>query len=252
MMLQGLIFDVDGTLADTETAHLAAFNRAFDEEGLGWHWESAQYLQLLEISGGKERILHFWRQVQPDLRDLDGNSLHEVIARIHALKTAFYEQAVTDGGVHLREGVLPLIELAHAGGLRLAIATTTSPVNITALLRKAIGLHWRDYFLVIEDASTAPNKKPHPQVYLNTLQRLGLAARQCLAVEDSANGLRAASAAGLATLITPNAYTQHQDFSGACQVLADLRQVTLAQLDAWLAQHHGKANNRIKKKEKHT
>ena len=128
--LQALIFDVDGTLADTESAHRAAFNHAFAEVSMGWHWDEALYIQLLDVSGGKERILHYWQQVQPDLKDIDGAGVQDTVARMHELKTAAYERAVQDGAVQLRPGVLPLIESAYQDGLRLAIATTTSPVNI--------------------------------------------------------------------------------------------------------------------------
>lgn len=237
-MLQALIFDVDGTLADTEMAHLAAFNHAFAEAGMGWHWDVAQYTELLRISGGKERLRHFWQQQQPDIKALNHNALNDTIARLHELKTAAYEQAVQRGDVQMRPGVLTLIKQAAAAGLQLAIATTTSPVNIAALLRKAIGADWMDYFLVLEDASTAPQKKPHPQAYLQTLARLKLPADQCLAFEDSENGLRAALAAGLPTLITPNAFTQHHDFTGAMRVLPDLDGMTVAQLRALYAAHH--------------
>ncbi|MEY4364193.1 MAG: hypothetical protein RLZZ24_1545 [Pseudomonadota bacterium] len=237
-MLQALIFDVDGTLADTEMAHLAAFNHAFAEAGMGWHWDVAQYTELLRISGGKERLRHFWQQQQPDIKALNHNALNDTIARLHELKTAAYEQAVQRGDVQMRPGVLALIKEAAAAGLQLAIATTTSPVNIAALLRKAIGADWMDYFLVLEDASTAPQKKPHPQAYLQTLARLKLPADQCLAFEDSENGLRAALAAGLPTLITPNAFTQHHDFTGAMRVLPDLDGMTVAQLRALYAAHH--------------
>jgi beta-phosphoglucomutase-like phosphatase (HAD superfamily) len=131
--------------------------------------------------------------------------------------------------VQLRPGVLRLIESANQEGLRLAIATTTSPVNIGALLRSAIGPDWRYYFMVIEDASTAPRKKPHPQVYLQTLKRLQLPATECLAFEDSANGLKAA-------LITPNRFTARHDFTGALRVLPSLQSVTVAQLRVWHAE----------------
>lgn len=234
--LQALIFDVDGTLADTEHAHLAAFNTAFAQAGFDWHWDLPLYTQLLEVSGGKERLLHYWRTVQPDLKDIDGNGLRDSIDQLHALKTAAYEAAVLTGTVPLRPGVLKLIEAAHRDGLTLAIATTTSPVNIAALLRAAIGAEWARYFAVVEDASTAPRKKPDPQVYQQTLQRLGLPAAACVAVEDSANGLRAATAAGLATLITPNPFTAHHDFSGALRVLPSLLDVGVAHLRVWHAE----------------
>lgn len=232
-MLKSLIFDVDGTLADTESAHRAAFNQAFLEVGKDWVWDEPLYTRLLEISGGKERILQYWREVQPDLRDIGGNGVRDTVARIHELKTAAYERVVQEGAVQLRPGVLRLIEAAYQEGLQLAIATTTSPVNIAALLRSAIGHDWGQYFFVIEDASTAPNKKPHPQVYLQTLKRLQLPASECLAFEDSSNGLRAAMTSGLATVVTPNRFTSHHDFSGALRVLPDLSGVTLKQLRDW-------------------
>lgn len=233
LMLKALIFDVDGTLADTESAHLAAFNHAFAEQGLDWHWDVALYTSLLEISGGKERILHYWKHVHPDMKDIDGSGLRDTIDHLHALKTASYEAAVQGGAVQLRPGVLALIQQAHQQGLRLAIATTTSPVNIAVLLRNAIGPDWKDLFIVIEDASTAPKKKPHPQVYVQTLTRLGLPSGACLALEDSSNGLRAAVAAGIKTIITPNNFTSHHDFTGALRVLPNLEGVSVEQLRTW-------------------
>jgi len=238
-MLQALIFDVDGTLADTESTHRAAFNHAFAEEGLEWVWDQALYTELLEISGGKERIAHYWKRTRGDIVGIDAHALQDTIARLHELKTAAYEGMVNDGQVSLRPGVLRLIESAHEQGLALAIATTTSPVNIAALLRKAIGPHWRALFGVVEDASTAPIKKPHPQVYLQTLQRMGMAVARCIALEDSGNGLKAALAAGLPTVITPNRFTQHHDFAGAMRIVPDLAGTTVADLRIWHAQATG-------------
>jgi beta-phosphoglucomutase-like phosphatase (HAD superfamily) len=208
--LQALIFDVDGTLADTESAHRAAFNQAFAEVGRDWFWDEALYTRLLEISGGKERMLHYWRELQPDLKDINSAGVQDTVERMHAIKTAAYERAVQDGAVQLRPGVLRLIESANQEGLRLAIATTTSPVNIGALLRSAIGPDWRYYFMV--------------------------PATGCLAFEDSANGLKAATGAGLATLVTPNSFTAHHDFTAALRVLPSLQGVTVAQLRVWHAE----------------
>jgi len=232
-MLNALIFDVDGTLADTEAVHRRAFNLAFSEVGQDWTWDDETYCRLLQISGGKERILHYWREVQPEVVELNAYAIGESVDRMHALKTAAYERLVQDGAVELRPGVLHLIESANSAGLRLAIATTTTPLNIATLLRKAIGPDWRSYFQVIEDASTAPVKKPHPQVYLQTLSRMQIHPRECLAFEDSFNGLHSATSAGLKTLITPTRYTEGQDFSCALRILPSLAGINVCELREW-------------------
>jgi HAD superfamily hydrolase (TIGR01509 family) len=232
--LKALVFDVDGTLAETERAHLAAFNHAFAQEGMDWHWDEARYTELLEISGGKERLLHHWRTTCGEMVDVSGSGVLETVQRLHDLKTAAYEAMINSGAVQLRPGVLDLMEEARTLGLALAIATTTSPVNVAALLRREMGAHWRLNFSVIADASSAPIKKPHPQVYHHVLQAMKTATRDCLAFEDSANGLLAATGAGIATVITPTHFTAHQDFRAALRVLPSLRGVRVRDLQAWL------------------
>ena len=239
--LQALIFDVDGTLADTEAVHLQCFNEAFAQEGMPWHWTEQDYTRLLEISGGKERMLHHWKQVEPDVKELEPGARAQVVARLHELKTAAYEARVSAGEVPLRPGVLSLMEAAQRAGWTLAIATTTSPVNIGALLRPVLGPDWRLHFAAIGDASTAPLKKPHPQVYQQVLREIGKPAGACIALEDSQNGLRAATAAGVAAVVTPTRYTAHQDFSGALVVRPDLQGVTPALLRKWLHERRAEA-----------
>lgn len=239
--LQALIFDVDGTLADTERAHRAAFNHAFAEAGLDWHWDEPLYTRLLDVSGGKERILHYWKTIRGGVLDVSGSGVADTVQRLHDLKTAAYEAMVNSGAVSLRPGVLELIGQARAQGMGVAIATTTSPVNIAALLRRGMGADWRLNFSVIADASTAPVKKPHPQVYLQALDAMNLPAAACLAFEDSSNGLRAATGAGLATIVTPTRFTRDHDFSGALRVLDDLAGVGVAALREWRALPAGAA-----------
>jgi HAD superfamily hydrolase (TIGR01509 family) len=201
--------------------------------GMDWRWDVPLYTRLLAVSGGKERIKAFWQTLGTQPKDITGAGMQETIDHLHEIKTAAYEQAVQDGAVQMRPGVLALLSAARAAGLQLAIATTTSPVNIAALLRQAIGPDWKQHFLVIEDASTAPRKKPDPMVYQQTLSRLGLAPEHCLAFEDSENGLRAAVAAGLSTVITPNDFTADHDFKGALRIVPSLNGVGLAQLREW-------------------
>jgi HAD superfamily hydrolase (TIGR01509 family) len=221
--MQALIFDVDGTLADTESVHLQAFNAAFAEAGLDWFWDEALYSGLLKVAGGKERLLHYWRVAGLEGADGPGAAgVIDVIEAVHAIKTRHYATRVRDGSVPLRPGIARLIAEAQAAALPVAIATTTTPANLDALLHAPFGPAWRERFAVVCDAGTTPVKKPAPDVYLDVLRQLGLKGRDCVAFEDSANGLRAARAAGIPTVVTPSAYTSRENFDGALAVLPDL------------------------------
>ena len=220
-MLQALIFDVDGTLADTERdGHRVAFNAAFKDAGLPWHWDVTLYGELLAVTGGKERMLHYARQYAPELAAKAG--FDTLMRKLHVLKTEYYVQLVHAGHVPLRPGVGPLLRAARTSGLRLAIATTTSPENVSALLRASLAPDAESWFDVIGAGDVVPAKKPAPDIYLWVLERLGLPADDCLAFEDSGNGLKAALGAGLATVVTDGEYTHGHDFSGAHAVLSDL------------------------------
>jgi len=219
--LRALIFDVDGTLADTERdGHRPAFNAAFAGAGLGWHWDAETYGELLAVAGGKERIRHYAARYDPQRAADPG--FGATVAGLHAAKTRHYLDHVAAGRVPLRPGVAALIGAARRQGLRLAIATTTTPDNVEALLRATLGPEACSWFSVIGAGDVVPAKKPAPDIYRWVLERLGLDAADCLAVEDSALGLAAASPAGLRCLVTPNAYTAGQDFSRAWMLRASL------------------------------
>ena len=250
--MKALIFDVDGTLADTESAHREAFNTAFREVGLDWHWDASLYARLLDVTGGKERLQHYWQQIDP--MHAGASQTKATIDAVHTRKTRHYDALVGSGQLPLRPGILRLIRAAGAAGMPIAIATTTTPANVDALLRTPFGSNWRALFACVCDAHSAVNKKPAPDVYLAALAALaplGVHAADCIAFEDSYNGLQAACAAGIATVVTPTAYTRDQQFGGALVQLphlgdpeqpletpvpgADVRWVDLAALRRW---HH--------------
>lgn len=212
--LKALLWDVDGTLADTEEdGHRVAINRAFAETGLNWYWDSELYRELLRVTGGKERIKHYIERYQPVFDappDLDG-----WIADLHRLKTRHYLEIVQSGQLPLRPGVKRLLTEAHQAGLILAIVTTTSPENVTTLLRQQLGESALDWFALIAAGDCVPHKKPAPDIYHYALAQLHLSPQQCLAIEDSENGILAAQGAGIATLITHNEYTRDHAFPGA-------------------------------------
>jgi len=221
MRLQALIFDVDGTLADTERdGHRPAFNAAFAGAGLPWRWDETLYGDLLGVTGGKERIRHFaQRHAAEFLARPDADA---AVRELHAAKTRHYLAHLAAGAIPLRPGVARLLQEAWECGLRLAIATTTTPENVTQLLLSTLGAEGARRFEVIGAGDVVERKKPAPDIYRWVLQKLDLPAAACLAVEDSAHGLAASLGAGIATVVTVSEYTRDQDFRGATAVLSDL------------------------------
>jgi HAD superfamily hydrolase (TIGR01509 family) len=218
--IQALIFDVDGTLADTEEAHRVAFNLAFERHRLGWTWSRTEYRSLLAINGGKERIASYIHSLP--LGEAWRQGLRERVPLIHADKTKFYGSLVRDGGVPLRDGVVRLLAEAQRAGCRLAIASTTTAVNVTHLLQAALGQRGLAMFSVIACGDQVRAKKPAPDIYQLALRKLGVSADRAVAFEDSLNGLRAATAAGLWTVVTPTLWTDGGDFSAAGLLLPRL------------------------------
>ena len=220
-MLKALLFDVDGTLAETERdGHRVAFNQAFRAAGLDWDWDVSLYGKLLAITGGKERIRYFINEYQPPYPpQTDENAW---IKSLHKAKTDHYLALLAQGAIPLRPGVRRLLDEARAKGLRLAIATTTTPENVTGLLEATLGKASLDWFEVIAAGDIVPKKKPAGDIYTYTLNAMNLRAEECLAIEDSANGVRSALEAGVPVLVTDNAYTIDDPFKGARAVLSGL------------------------------
>jgi HAD superfamily hydrolase (TIGR01509 family) len=220
MSIKAIIFDVDGTLAETEDLHRMAYNKAFAQSGLDWHWDATLYDQLLAVTGSKERIRYYLRDFLPGFAkpaDYDG-----FVRQLYALKTQHYVAMVRGGQIALRPGIKTLIEDAHGAGIALAIATTTAADNVAALLEVGLGPRWADLFGAVGCGDIVPDKKPAPDVYLWVLQQLGVRAAECIALEDSDNGLRASLAAGIRTYITVSAHTRAHRFEGAAAIFEDL------------------------------
>lgn len=233
-MLQAVILDVDGTLADTEEMHRQAFNTAFRMHSLDWVWSDARYADLLHVTGGKERIAHHIDSL--DIAPAAKARLVGLIPLIHRTKTGLFTEFVRLGRLSPRPGIQRLIGEARANGVRMAIASTTSAANVDALIAAIFGASFsRDalqWFSVIATGDVVPRKKPAPDIYHLALDGLGLAPWQAIAIEDSQIGVQAATTAGLVTIATPTRWTATQNFDAADLVLP-----SLGDPDAPLAAH---------------
>ena len=237
MKLKALIFDVDGTLADTEEAHRSAFNEAFRQHGLEWNWSKSKYAQLLSVTGGRERLGAFIDSLPLDA--LEHRALTERIPDIHKTKTDIYTSMVAAGQVSLRDGVERLIDEAARANVQLAIASTTTLANIEALLRRTLGRYSMQRFAVVGAGDQVKRKKPAPEIYRFVLRELARSAPECVAIEDSSNGLKAAKTAGLYTVVTPSFWTRAEDFSAADLVLPSLATLGIREIDGQLTRVRG-------------
>jgi HAD superfamily hydrolase (TIGR01509 family) len=223
--VSALIFDCDGVLSDTERdGHLPAFNQTFREFGLPVSWSEADYGEKLRIGGGKERMASLLteRFVREAGLPPDRESQLREVARWHRRKTELYRERVLAGALPPRPGVRRLIEEALAAGWQLAVASTSAEESVRAVLDVAAGRQNAERFAAVLAGDVVARKKPAPDIYALALERLGVTSANAVVVEDSKNGLDAAQALGLATVITVNGYTEHEDFAAAALVLDHL------------------------------
>lgn len=215
--LKALLWDVDGTLAETERdGHRVAFNLAFEEVGLPWHWSVAQYGQLLRVTGGRERLLHAMAQRSDAPR---AAAERESLARaVHLRKNAHYADRMRRFQMPLRGGVADLMAQCRDSGLPMGITTTTSRSNVEALLGSALGPQWRDWFAVVVCGEDVQRRKPDPQVYRMALEALGIGPHEAVALEDSPSGVAAARAAGIPVVVVRSAYFANATIEGAVAI----------------------------------
>jgi len=238
MTLQALIFDVDGTIADTEEVHRQAFNAAFLAMDLGWNWSADDYMRLLEVSGGPERIAHYVSTLR--LNPAERQRLAGLVPAIHREKTRLYYELISDGRAVARPGVARLMIEAREAGLKLALAATSTTANIEALVAAVLGPKALGWFSAVASADEVARKKPAPDLYRRIVGTLRVPADACAAIEDSANGVLAARAAGLYTVATPSRWTASQDFSQADLVQPNLEEPPLG-LERIAALHAARA-----------
>ena len=223
--MSALVFDCDGVLADTERhGHLPAFNQTFREFDLPVTWSVEEYGRRLKIGGGKERMASLLTPEFVAAAGLptDPEEQAAEIAKWHKRKTAIYTEMVAAGKLPPRPGIRRVISAAQDAGWKLGVASTSAEAAVHAILEYAVGAERASRFDVFLAGDCVPKKKPAPDIYLLALERLAVPPAEVLVVEDSRNGLLAATAAGLRCLMTVNGYTEGEDSSEAILVVSSL------------------------------
>ena len=220
MALKAIIFDVDGTLGETEPIHREAFNSAFRAEQLDWHWSTESYHEICRIPGGEARLRHYVATEHPD--QLERFEREDLFRTLHRRKTRLFGRLLEDSGTSLRTGVSRLITDARAAGLQLGVCTTSQLETFEILVINALGFEAISWFRSVVTGQDVEHRKPHPEGYERVLRQLRITRDEAVVIEDSPNGLRAARAAGIRVLAVPSDLYRHADFTGAELVLSDL------------------------------
>ena len=220
MKLNAILFDVGGTIAESEEIHRASFNEAFKEFGLNWYWDEAIYRELVFIGGGKERIKHYITRAWPEM--LKQKNLTKYIESVHKIKGQIYEEFLNDSQLKARPGIIRLLKELKNEKIRLAIVSDTTEENLINLFKKGLGINPIEWFEILAHGGCTIQKKPSPDIYLWTLERLKLPPESCLAIEDAPRGVDSAIDAGLKVLVTPSIYTLEEKFEKSSLLLSHL------------------------------
>jgi dihydroxyacetone kinase phosphoprotein-dependent L subunit len=226
-MKRALIFDCDGVLGDTEQfGHLVAFNQMWKESGVPWEWSVEEYGRKLKIGGGKERMASLFSEAKFlkawPAAPADETARKETVAAWHKRKTEIYKEIIRSGRIPARSGVRRLSEEALANGWLLAVASTSAPEAVNAVLRHAVGEATAGRFSAVLAGDVVKAKKPAPDIYLMAARELGVPPEACVVVEDSNNGVESAYAAQMQCVVTVSGYTREEDFSHASIVVTCL------------------------------
>ena len=220
MKLNAVLFDVGGTIAESEEIHRVSFNEAFKEFGLTWYWDEAIYRELVFVGGGKERIKHYITRAWPEM--LKQKNLTKYIESVHKIKGQIYEEFLNDSQLKARPGIIRLLKELKNEKIRLAIVSDTTEENLINLFKKGLCINPIEWFEILAHGGCTIQKKPSPDIYLWTLERLKLPPEACLAIEDAPRGVDSATDAGLKVLVTPSIYTLEENFEKSSLLLSHL------------------------------
>ena len=220
MLLSAVLFDVDGTISETEELHRKSFNESFKEFNLDWFWDEAIYKELINIGSGVERIEYYIKRAWPEM--MEYKNLAKYINSIHKVKNEIFEDYIVESEIKPRPGVIRLINELKENKIRIAIVSSTSESNLLKLFKEGLNIDPLTTFDLIAHGDCTKNKRPSPEIYEWILEKLRLPPQSCIAIEDSLRGLESAKNAELNILATPSIFTKEEDFSNAKLVISNL------------------------------
>ena len=214
-IIKACIFDVDGTIAETEGIHLQAFNEAFKEFKVAWNWSKPTYKALLEIAGSENRIRYFNLKTK-------SNFSNDLIRELVKQKTKIYQEKLLSKSFYVRPGVLELVDALKKSKIKIGVATSTSMDNAMKLFSLIWGNEAQNLFSVISTPKLNVNNKPAPDLYNIALQDLKVRPENVVAIEDSKIGLKSTKAASISTILAPSEFTRGDNFSDADLIVENL------------------------------
>ena len=220
MLLSAVLFDVDGTISETEDFHRKSFNEAFKEFNLDWFWDEAIYKELINIGDGKERIEYYIKRAWPEM--LEYKNLTKYINSIHKVKNEIFKDFIMDSEITFRPGVLRLINELKENDVRIAIVSSTTQEDLLTLFKNGLNMNPNSTFDLIAHGECTKKKRPSPEIYEWILEKLRIAPQSCVAIEDSLRGLKSAVNANINVLVTPSVYTKNENFEEANVVVSSL------------------------------
>jgi HAD superfamily hydrolase (TIGR01509 family) len=220
MQLSAVLFDVDGTIAETEDLHRRSFNESFKEFNLDWFWDEAIYRELINIGDGKDRIEHHIKRAWPEM--LEYKNLNKYISSIHKVKNEIFKDLIIECEIRTRPGVIRLIEELKKHNVRIAIVSSTTQEDLMTLFKKGLELDPNSMFDLVAHGDCTKKKRPSPEIYEWILEKLRLPPQSCVAIEDSLRGARSAMNADINVLVTPSFYTKDEVFDEAKVVVSSL------------------------------
>ena len=220
MKLSAVLFDVDGTIAETEDLHRRSFNESFKEFNLDWFWDEAIYKELINVGDGMERIKYYIKRAWPEM--LEYKNLNKYMSSIHKVKNEIFRDLVIESKVKPRTGVIRLINDLKKKKTRIAIVSSMNLADLMTLFTEGLNIDPNSTFDLIAHGDCAKNKRPSPEIYEWILEKLRLPPQACVAIEDSPRGVKAAINAKINVLVTPSFYTKDEEFVDAKLVVSSL------------------------------